>query len=1228
MKFIARKGAPDIPLELIEAQENDELVFFCGAGVSYPSGLAGFNDLVEAVYQNLHQEKDEIEEQAIKAGFYDRALGLLEARTQIGNTTGINLVRKEIINELTLKPDANVATHKALLQLSKTRSGNYRLVTTNVDHGFLTAEGNAIKRSDSAPKLPVPKSHKWASVVHLHGLIDKEQDPNGEHLVFTSGDFGSAYLTERWASKFVTELFVNFTVVFVGYSLNDPVIRYMTDAIAADRRQDNKLFKDPYVIADTTNKKRLNAIKEWQAKGVEPVLYVKGGANHPNLHNSLQAWAAHARDGLSSKQRIIKSKARLAPRAPYDQDESIQQVLDTLKERVDNNHESVSGYPAKVFSELRDPPAPIEWLPLLQENGLLSISQIRKTIILICTNPVRNNLVMPNKISENIWKWLLHHLDKEILIRWVIDQGLCLHPLFKELVNWKLSSQPPIEPFLSFWKIVTSDHIYLGRTNQSNNYEVISKMTNGPDALTLLTFKKLLRPCYQITKAYYWGGEDIHDGNTQRKVFSTDVVLKIDQHEFKRLTKSDNYPKDYTDVLVTASEALLEAMELFANVGLANAKQDRSHWDIISIEPHPQNSNYKSFPILVELCRDLWKALFQSNESKARLILAIWNGYRFPIFRRLILNAYTSNDVIPADETIDYLLEDDGWWLWSSGMRREVYRLLNKAWPQASQNKAEILLNFIVNGPPRLKYVADLSDEEFHVRVNSERWVMLAKLQTFDRELFGEAQVLYKKLSLQYPKWSLSDGDRDEFTHWHSTSVGYDTDITLESLFSLPLPERVALLTEKNTKFNEGRNDVFRYAGKAQPNDVIDTLAYMFAHDDLHHKSWSAGLTGIAEHEENTWSKVAPMVAKLPDEFFREEAWAVAWWAKKAVTKVAPQSIDEAHLWNIASRLFELSGNSELETGEDFDAIDRAINDPVGIMTEAILDRLNLYKLESQDELPRPQPFELLDQLLDSDLLTLGRVILFSRLMYFYSVEPEWTQTKMITLLNFDTSNDAKYFWQGYLWNPRLSADLAIDLKEPMLQALEAKSLTGRNLEQLVSLFTLACLQYKDLYINKEIQQAFHSMGNEGLAYAVGFMESSVSYESEGRDNYWLNRINPLIRKAWPKGGSYLTQEIAQKFTLLLLQLDETFPEALNTVTPMLRPIDDMYLVLDRFNNSDVIEKYPEEAFQLLVKIFNNQNNWNNDLLENLMNRFGNVSPALKVTTEFIAISDFLVMSK
>ena len=44
-----------------------------------------------------------------------------------------------------------------------------------------------------------------------------------------------AYLTERWAARFVGELFRNYVVCFVGYSINDPVMRYMMDALAADR---------------------------------------------------------------------------------------------------------------------------------------------------------------------------------------------------------------------------------------------------------------------------------------------------------------------------------------------------------------------------------------------------------------------------------------------------------------------------------------------------------------------------------------------------------------------------------------------------------------------------------------------------------------------------------------------------------------------------------------------------------------------------------------------------------------------------------------------------------------------------------------------------------------------------------------------------------------------------------------------------------------------------------
>lgn len=222
MKFIAHKGSPNIPLELVEAQEADKLVFFCGAGVSYSAGLPGFSKLVDKVYDNLGKTKSDLEAAALKTHLFDRALGLLEGRISGGGKQDDNLVKKEIIQELSLDDDADLQNHREILELSKTRENKYRLVTTNVDHGFLGALNNDLNQIDTAPKLPIPKSHKWASVVHLHGIIDKDNDPNGERLIFTSGDFGSAYLTERWASKFITELFSNFTVVFIGYSVNDP----------------------------------------------------------------------------------------------------------------------------------------------------------------------------------------------------------------------------------------------------------------------------------------------------------------------------------------------------------------------------------------------------------------------------------------------------------------------------------------------------------------------------------------------------------------------------------------------------------------------------------------------------------------------------------------------------------------------------------------------------------------------------------------------------------------------------------------------------------------------------------------------------------------------------------------------------------------------------------------------------------------------------------------------
>jgi NAD-dependent SIR2 family protein deacetylase len=85
MRFLP--NGPDIPAELIAAQEKGETLFVCGAGVSRTVGLPLFRGLVEGVYRELGEdwrlhpaEREGMQEDGELYGQYDRVLRSLERR--------------------------------------------------------------------------------------------------------------------------------------------------------------------------------------------------------------------------------------------------------------------------------------------------------------------------------------------------------------------------------------------------------------------------------------------------------------------------------------------------------------------------------------------------------------------------------------------------------------------------------------------------------------------------------------------------------------------------------------------------------------------------------------------------------------------------------------------------------------------------------------------------------------------------------------------------------------------------------------------------------------------------------------------------------------------------------------------------------------------------------------------------------------------------------------------
>ena len=132
MQFVTH--GPDIPDALLQAHEEGRVVFFCGAGISYPAGLPGFSGLVNRLYQELSVSPDPVQQSAIKAGQFDTAISLLEADL-VG---GREMVRRSLATILQPNLSARNATttHEALLALSQNIDGCTRLITTNFDRVF------------------------------------------------------------------------------------------------------------------------------------------------------------------------------------------------------------------------------------------------------------------------------------------------------------------------------------------------------------------------------------------------------------------------------------------------------------------------------------------------------------------------------------------------------------------------------------------------------------------------------------------------------------------------------------------------------------------------------------------------------------------------------------------------------------------------------------------------------------------------------------------------------------------------------------------------------------------------------------------------------------------------------------------------------------------------------------------------------------------------------------
>ncbi len=1185
MQFV--RNGPDIPERLLQAHEEGRVVFFCGAGISYPAGLPSFDGLVGKIYEELGHSPNAIQQAAIKAGQFDTVIGLLEAEIVGGRKT----VRQKMVKILT--PDLSVpnakTTHEALLTLAKDRDGRSRLITTNFDRLFeetIVTEGLTIKRFQ-APFLRIPKN-RWDGLVYLHGLLSSVPTSSDlDDLVVSSGDFGLAYLTERWAARFVSELFRNYTVCFVGYSINDPVLRYMMDALAADRL----LGESPpemFAFGSYSKGKEDERANEWRAKNVTPILYREHN-RHSYLHKTLRRWAETYRDGVRGKERIVVECAMAKPLASTMQDDFVGRMLWALSD--------TKGVPAKRFADF-DPVPSLDWLePLCEERyrhtdlGRFGVSpkvkKDEKLAFSLTSRPIPYDLSPRmalvdagaaasrwDEVMYHLARWLVRHLDDPKLVLWLAKRGGQLHEDFSRCVKCCLEELNKLEfdgkydeldrirlnapyaiprPMMrTLWRVILSGRLktYIHRSNIIGWLGRLKR--EGLTTILRFELREALTPRVKLREPFRWGKDNDEPVEPARikDLVEWEIVLTADYVHSTLQDWSDNlhWKKALPDLLNEFSALLRDTLDLMRELGGVDDRNDLSYLHQSSISKHPQNKDFHDWTALIDLSRDAWLATAERSIERARLAAEGWWQVPYPLFKRMAYFAAARGNVISTRQALDWLLADAHWWLWAVETQREAMRLLVAIAPTLDLVALAELEQAILDGPPRAMFKNDIEAERWTQLVDREIWLRLAKTEAAGARLGRVSKAKLVALAAQNTQWQLAVDESDEFPFWMSDGN------EMRKFNATPRRRRELVdWLKQHPSTDHRQEDDWRQ--RCRDNFATASCALLaLAQEGIWPADrWREALQAWSEDKLHirSWRYMAPVLIKAPGDKFQSLDQGISWWLQ-AIAKTFEKHEDI--FFKLCRHILAIDSQHIQDIN---DPVMQAINHPVGHVTEGLLGwwyRRSLRDGQGLSEKLKPIFTELCDTQIDK--FHHGRIVLATHIIALYRVDPEWATMHILPLFDWNrSSSEARSAWKGFLWSPRLYKPLMEAMEISFLDTAKHYESLGEHNGQYAALLTFAALDQGDTFSIAEFTAATRALPADGLRDAAQALVRSLESAGDQRAEYWNHRVQPYLEKIWPKSREKNPPEVSEKLAMLCVAAQEAFPEAFKVLQNWLQSL-------------------------------------------------------------------------
>lgn len=679
----------EFPDELIAAHRAGSLVIFVGAGASRdaPSDLPDFRTLAVTIAAEAQVSPTKADLARL-----DDLLGrLADGQFDVHGRVAAHL------NRPSSRPNR---LHRAIAALSAA-TRPVRIVTTNYDLHLSTAlrdRGTAFDEY-AGPALPI--GDDFTGLVYLHGNLT--QSPS--RLVVTDRDFGSAYLTTAWAARFLERMFAHFSVLFVGYSHDDMVMRYLARGLGPGSQR--------YILTPEPE------AAEWRSLGIHPLGYEVVGDSHDTLVDAVGGWAELASMGLLDHRQRVAELVGSPPSQVPEEDSYLEAVIADpgrvrfFVESARGEHWLTWAANQPEFTRLFDRSAPpSECSSMLASwfaEHYVADEQLSATALRVVQQ-------MGGRLSVTMWGAIGHRLH---------------------VVN------APRPTWLTAWLVLL--------------------VRDAPDDANLPWLDFALHACRwpadastalmlleRLTEPYAVLGPSVSGESTQ-----FDIVCRGSEHWVREAWTTFFAPHIGSmapSLLATADAHLRRAHRQLVALGGAENGWDPLSYRRSAIEPNDQDQLHATFDVVIDAARDSLQTLIDAGDERGPGYLATWAESGVPLLQRLAVHGWTYRTDVSCDQKLVWLKRQG--WLYNVALRHEVFRLVATALPGASPRAADALVADAARGPE------DLADVDLHAyaRFNALSWIHRHALE------LGSATSALESLRNEHP--TFEEQEHPDLTRW------------------------------------------------------------------------------------------------------------------------------------------------------------------------------------------------------------------------------------------------------------------------------------------------------------------------------------------------------------------------------------------------------------------------------------------------------------------------------